>query len=238
MKKLYDKSEIWFAVAAILLYVIPTANLRASVGDASPIIALWLLALAALFAAFLIRNDLCEKYGLTRWPDSRKFLFFIPFIVLGFLNLRNGARINYPGAGQLWAALMMLLVGFVEEVVFRGFLQTAMAKTNVKSAIIVSALTFGAGHIVNLLTGHGAAETFAQIIYAAAIGFAFAVVCHFGGSLWPCVITHSLIDITSVFSNNEGLSSNSFSIAHVVIIALCLAYGFYVIHAHRAGQSE
>ena len=238
MKKLYDKSEIWFAVAAILLYVIPTANLRAGVGDASPVIALWLLALTALFAGFLIRNGLCEKYGLTRWPDSRRFLFFIPFVILGLLNLRNGARINYPGAGQLWAALMMLLVGFVEEIVFRGFLQTAMAKTSVKSAIIVSALTFGAGHIVNLLTGHGGVETFTQMAYAVAIGFAFAVVYHFGGSLWPCVITHSLIDVASVFANDEGISAFNVNLGPVVIIVLCLVYGCYVIYTHRTAKAQ
>lgn len=49
--------------------------------------------------------------------------------------------------------LSMLCVGFIEELIFRGFLFKAMAKDGIKSAIIVSSITFGLGHIINLVNG-------------------------------------------------------------------------------------
>ncbi len=39
----------------------------------------------------------------------------------------------------------------------------------------ISAVTFGVGHIVNLLTGHGSVDTVLQMGYAIAIGFAFVM---------------------------------------------------------------
>ena len=51
--------------------------------------------------------------------------------------------------------ILMLCVGFIEEVIFRGFLFKAIAKDNVKTAIIISSVTFGVGHLVNLVNGSG-----------------------------------------------------------------------------------
>ena len=49
----------------------------------------------------------------------------------------------------------MLCVGFLEEVIFRGLLFTAIARNNIKSAVIISSVTFGIGHIINLFNGSG-----------------------------------------------------------------------------------
>lgn len=40
----------------------------------------------------------------------------------------------------------MLCVGFLEEMIFRGLLFEAIAKENVKKAIIISSVTFGIRH--------------------------------------------------------------------------------------------
>lgn len=72
--------------------------------------------------------------------------------------------------------ISMLGVGFLEEIIFRGFLFKAMSKTSVKSAILVSSLTFGMGHIVNLLNGRDVLETLLQLCYACAIGFVFVII--------------------------------------------------------------
>ena len=51
--------------------------------------------------------------------------------------------------------MCMLCVGFWEEVIFRGLLFQAIAKDNIKSAVIISCVTFGIGHIINLFNGSG-----------------------------------------------------------------------------------
>ena len=64
----------------------------------------------------------------------------------------------------------MINIGFLEEIIFRGFLFKMLEKDNVKTAIIVSSITFGMGHIVNLLNGADLVPTLLQVCYALAIG--------------------------------------------------------------------
>lgn len=51
---------------------------------------------------------------------------------------------------------------------------------NVKRAILISSITFGLGHIVNLLNGKNILETLMQICYAVAIGFLFTIIFYKG----------------------------------------------------------
>ena len=94
-----------------------------------------------------------------------------------------------------------------------------------KTAIIVSSVTFGAGHIVNLLTGHGAPETLLQVAFAIAIGFLFTMVYYKGGSLLPLIVSHSLIDVFSVFSARSSLGV---WIYMGVVLVLSVSYCLYL----------
>lgn len=231
MMKLYEKNEVRFAILMIILYVIPCANLRGSFGDESPWMLLFLLALTVLIAVFLVKNGLLRKYGLKSFPDARKYLFFVPFLLIGFLNLMFGVRAKYAGVSQLIAVCSMILIGFVEEIIFRGFLFEAMRRDNLKSALIVSALTFGMGHIINLFAGQASFDTVLQMLYAITVGYVFVVFYYKSGSLWPCIITHSLIDATSKFSNDTSpLASTPFGIyfGPVFLIAVSLLYAAYI----------
>ena len=118
----------------------------------------------------------------------------------------------------------MFNIGFLEEIIFRGFLFKMMAKDGLKSAIIVSSLTFGLGHIVNLLNGADFIPTLMQVCYAVSIGYLFVVIFHKSKSLVPCIITHSVFNAVSIF--NDG--STSIYIRSIVIIALTLGYAIYI----------
>lgn len=90
----------------------------------------------------------------------------------------------------------MLCVGFLEEVIFRGFLFTSIAKDTTKSAIIISSVTFGIGHIINLFNGSGMdlLSNLCQIVFAIAVGFLLVTIFYRGGSLLPCILVHSAIN--------------------------------------------
>ena len=121
----------------------------------------------------------------------------------------------------------MILVGFVEEMIFRGFLFRAMlSKDKTIVAIIVSALTFGIGHIVNLFTGQASFETVIQIIFAISWGFIFTMVCYKSGSIIPCIIAHSMIDALSLFgADNELVDWIYIGATIVVAIIYCIYLG-------------
>lgn len=229
MRKLYEKDEIWFAVLWILVYCLALNPIRGNLGDESIWMTIVLLVIAALATAFIKNNRLEKKYGLTGWPrNTKRYLFFIPMWILATGNLWGGFGIAYDGMGQVFAVVSMILVGYVEEVIFRGFLFKALiSKNGIKPAIIISSVTFGLGHIINLLSGQASLETVIQIFFAIAWGFIFTFVFYKCGSLIPCIIAHSLIDVFSLFVN-ESHNDMTGRIYMGVTIAVAIVYGIYL----------
>lgn len=205
MRKFYEKNEILFTVLWILVYCFATIPIRGELGDESIWMLIALAVIAAGITAFVKINHLEEKYGLTGWPkNAKKYLYFIPMLVLMTGNLWGGFALAYSGAAQVFAVLSMLLIGYVEEMLFRGFLFKALIpKDGIKVAIIISAVTFGIGHIVNLLAGQANLETVIQVFFAIAWGFIFTMVFYKSKSLIPCILTHGLVDAFSKFSANN-----------------------------------
>ena len=229
MKKLYEKSEITFAILWIVIYTVGMGTLKNNFGLDSLLQMLGLIVLSAAMFLFVKRNGLMEKYGLAGWAkNSKAMLWFIPLWLLSCLNLFSGFSPDYPVPGLIYAAVSMTLIGFVEELLFRGFLFKAMLRDgNVKAAVIVSSVTFGLGHILNLLTGQDLIETLNQVVFAVAVGFVFTLVFYKSGSLLPGILAHSFIDASSVFASDEG-SQLLNMILHIVIIVVSLAYCLYL----------
>ena len=135
---------------------------------------------------------------------------------------------NLPLVDTVCYLCNMLCVGFLEEVLFRGFLFKAMAKDNVKTAVIISSVTFGIGHLLNLVNGRGMelVENLCQVSGAIAIGFLFVTIFYRGGSLLPCIITHSAINMVSVFVNEAGLTVEKQIVFSLLRFGIVIAYAF------------
>lgn len=227
MKKFYEKSELWFSITWIIIYVAIMGNLRNNFGDESIFSLLGVLIIAAILTIFIVKNNLKEKYGLVLCKNAKRFLYFIPFVLLCSVNLWFGAEMHYDLPHQIIAMITMLLIGYTEEVIFRGLLFKAIEKDSIKQAIVISAVTFGIGHIVNLLTGQGTIATILQVLYAIAIGFSFVMCFYKGGSLIPCIVTHSIINMTSKISIHNEDQMWSYIIA-IFIIVVAGSYALYL----------
>ena len=79
-----------------------------------------------------------------------------------------------------------------------------MSRKNVHSAIVVSSVTFGIGHIVNLLNGQDRLETLLQIVFAVAVGFALVALFYKGKSLIPCIVFHGVNNALSAVSDEKA----------------------------------
>lgn len=206
MKKLYEKNELLFAILWIVAYVIIAGMVRGNFGDESVIMTAVLAVFAIGIFVFVKTSHLEERYGLCKWKGKAgDYWFFIPPLILMTGNLWYGIGMEYSGAAQIFAVVSMLLTGFIEEMIFRGFLfRILLKKDPVPVAIIISAVTFGIGHIVNLFTGQPSLDTVIQVIYAIAWGFIFTVVFYKSGSLLMCIIAHSLNNAFSKFNAESG----------------------------------
>lgn len=102
-----------------------------------------------------------------------ELLYCLPLALAVVLRLFHG----FPESGltlSMWAGFFsMLFVGFLEEIIFKGFLFKTMAKDGIRSAITVSSFTFAIGHVVNLLNGSSMSlmQNVVQIILAVIFGF-------------------------------------------------------------------
>ena len=230
MKKLYEKSEITIAILWIVIYTVGMGTLRSTFGLDSLWQMLGLIVFSAAIFLFVKGNGLMEKYGLAGWAkNSGAMLWFIPLWMLSCLNLFSRFQPDYPVPGLIYAAVSMALVGFAEELIFRGFLFKAMLKDgSVTAAVIVSSVTFGMGHIVNLFTGHELVDTLNQVVFAVAMGFVFTLVFYKSGSLLPGILAHSIIDVTSVFASDEGSRYVDLTV-HIVVIVVSVAYCLYLV---------
>ncbi len=215
MRKLYEKSEVTFALVWIALYVVVMNialqfcggfdGLASKTAGQLLVPVICAAALAVASTVWIVKNGLAEKFGLCRFKGSQKaFLWFIPLVVMSCTNLTNGFGLTAPLAISLLMMANKAIVGYVEEIIFRGFLFRGMAKDNLHSAIIVSAVTFGAGHIVNLANTEDTLGVLLQVGYAIIIGFLYTVIVYKGGSLWPCILSHMFVNGSSVFALEQG----------------------------------
>ena len=244
MKKLYAKSEIWFAVAWIIGYVVLASagdNLSADLGIGKIMTLPILLAMSAILYFFVRKNGLTEKYGLckSRLPAA-KMLYYIPLLVLLTANLWYGAAMNLSILETVLYVLSMFLVGFLEELIFRGLLFQAMAKDGVRSAIIVSSVTFGIGHIVNLINGSGAGllSNLLQVLYAVAIGFAFVMIYLRTKSLVPCILTHSIFNGLSAFANEAVMTPQREILSGILLAVIAGGYALYLALAMKEEKGK
>lgn len=226
LRELYEKNGVLFAVLWIILYCVIMTPVKGNHGEDSPVMMLALLAVAGLISAFVKVNRLEAEIGLDGWPkDTRKYLYFIPMWILVTGNLWGGVSLNYKGMGQVIAMVSMLLIGFIEEMIFRGFLFRSLLKTDkVATAIIISAVTFGMGHIVNLFSGQATEETVIQMFFAISLGFVFTMVYYKSGKLLPCIIAHSLIDVFSTVAADSHTADMIYVWTAIIVSAVYCIY--------------
>ena len=152
--------ELDMTIVFIVIYVVGMSlgdNLSRIIGVEKRITVIVSILITIFLFLYIKRKDLMEKYGLKRVEGkSREYLYFIPLILISSVNIWFGVKMNMPIMGSIFYAFTMIFAGIIEEILFRGMLYKEMAESNEKSAMIVSSLLFGVGHIVNLFNGSGA----------------------------------------------------------------------------------
>ena len=230
MKKLYEKNELTFALVWIVVYCVlqSLANpLNKAIGIAYAASAVFCVLQTVVLFVFIRKNDLQKRYGLCKSPvPASRFLYYVPLVILASGNLWNGFAFNYSPAEMACRIVCMLCVGFLEEVIFRGLLFKAIAKDNIRSAIVISSVTFGIGHIINLFNGSGMnlVNNLCQIVFAVAVGFLLVTIFYRGGSLLPCIIVHAAINTLGTFANDMNLTTEMHLRHLAALIVITVAY--------------
>ena len=225
MIKFFEKFETIICILLIVFYIVINSYCMQNFNttDYRTVI------INTCFSIFLIGLIICLKrlkyYGFRKVKNKKEYLYFIPLILLVFANLFNGININNTTEEIIYHILTMINIGFIEEIIFRGFLFKMMEKEDLKIAITVNTITFGIGHIINLFNGADLIPTLIQVVYAMCGGYMFVMLFYKSKSIIPCIITHSLINALSIFN-----IENEFSIyiIPIYLIIVSLLYGIYI----------
>ena len=230
MQKLYKKSELIFSIVLIVIYVVGASlcdSLSHEIGLTKSFTLLFFIIISAFILRFLTKEKLLKKYGLCKTAICpKKLLYFIPLVILCTLNIVTGMSITKTAPVIVLEVLSMLFVGFLEEIIFRGFLFKAMSKDNLQAAVIVSSLTFGIGHIVNLFNGAEIISTLCQIVGATGFGFMCVIIFIKSKSLLPCIITHSVFNMLSVFTAETDMVTDI--IVSGAMLLITVGYALYL----------
>lgn len=244
LKKLYDKSKIWFAVVWIAAYCVLMSvgdALSARVGLQKSVTLVVGLLLSAILLLFLKKHRLFDVYGLCRpKAPARAMLFYLPVLLMLSANLWQGVTIAFGAAEIVLYILSMFCVGFLEEVIFRGLLFHAMRGNSLKAAVIVSSVTFGIGHIINLVNGSGAEllPNLMQIVYATAAGFMFVMIYLKSDSLIGCIVAHGLFNAISVFADESNATTEKQILTCVLLTLITGGYAVYLAWRMKKAQKD
>ena len=78
--------------------------------------------------------------------------------------------------------------------------------------------------------------TLLQLVYACAVGFMFTVLFYKGGSLWPCMITHGVLNALSAFAVEGTEAADMLTAAALTVISVL--YALWILKHGAADKTE
>ncbi len=207
--------SVGFVLMVIAIHQIPVyrllehAGMEAAMADLTDKIILNLLvtgiALYIIFAAGLTSS---AGLHISRMQSPRVYLVLLPYLLIftaGFSSLRLIPSADLYTVITAVFLLKSLTVGILEEVVFRGLIQSMIlqrdiaAGKNILPGFITAAIIFGGAHIINLDDPHfSPGSVLSQIFAATCLGALFGAVLLRTRNIYPVIFIHFLISFSTL----------------------------------------
>lgn len=236
MRRLQENFPIWHAVAWIAIYVIAVSFgdwLSTLIGVPNSGTSAMLALLALWLVISLGRRGWLQYYGVRalRRRDFSATLLYIPLVLIALMQFTKGFRNDLDFTAVALIVALMVCVGFLEELIFRGMLFRGIQRTSTLTrAIVISGVTFGLGHIVNLARGMAPLEQTVQIAFGIVLGIVLALLFAVTGTIVPLIAFHALLNISGNLTRADAQ-------AELIMLAattlLCAGYAGYLVSVLR-----
>ena len=177
--------------------------------------------------------------GLSRpFPWQFGYLNLIPgyLIAIALLGLLGQDLSAIAPFNLMLLLIGCLMVGFAEEYLFRGLLQSlflnkyGLRKNGILISILLSSGLFGLFHLLNLTRNDNVGQVLVQVVFATFIGFFFGVMVLKTNRLNPLAITHGLINFSFSIAFLPGLKTVQEEVSGPVSLApIILTLPLFVI---------
>ena len=224
IQKIHDfsrRSPVWFGagftVLAILVhelfaeffYLFPGSTAISIISEITFLV--WPTVLVLLFGFGYIyrKKGFWSAMGAGMFKVAPFFLLLISKIAQ---MLQDPATPWKSGPEIVLGVLMLIAVGYREEILYRGVITNAIARKYADSAkgiwitVLSSSALFGAMHMGNVLHGASFQSALIQSFSAIGTGAFFCAVYLRSGSIWGTAWLHTLINAAAAF---EALFINS-----------------------------
>ncbi len=250
MKKIKNISPVLFsfftlvAFGIIVLLPIDTILIKMSLSDFhSEYIGLTIkMAFTFILSYRIIKKMRIENIvgSSSNYSWKFKYLNIIPsyLIIIGILSILSKDLTQVHIENLLLLLFACLTVGFAEEFLFRGLLQSLFLKKYIsqKNGILIStlipAIVFGLFHLINLINNEDVFAVLIQVVFATFIGFFFGVLVLKTNKILPVAVTHGLINFffsIAFLPSLKVIEDSGASIAPIIITLPLFIIGLFVL---------
>lgn len=186
--------------------------------------------MSLLLIIFISKNKKWSYYGvcsLSNIKMERKYIF-IPLLVLAIMPLSAGISQELTLREIGYFFVYMILVAFVEEIVFRGIILRILSRKGIITAIFGSSIMFSVAHLMNTLQAKNLESTIIQTLYAFIIGVILAILVIKTNNIILPIIYHYINNVvSSINTNNETLLD---LIITYLMFTLAIIYAVYLLN--------
>ena len=156
---------------------------------------------------------------------KQTLLYTMPLVmVLIILYIGNGG-LNLEDYLNVILVIIthVLIIAFIEEMFFRGFIISVLREKGILLAVTASSFLFAITHSLQLLGGQDLLSTVTQISYALSLGMVFALLIALGQPLIVTILFHGINNTFIVLASKDG--DDTFTL---VIIAILVTYSIFL----------
>jgi membrane protease YdiL (CAAX protease family) len=195
---------------------------------------LYTLAIAPIFLLAVVAYEgWWREVGLETSKGVVDKLLIVPALVVIFIWCLTCTREFLKGKRLAVAGANTFLVGLSEELMFRGILLYALQSVlSAKWAVVVTALSFGAIHILNGLITGKPQQALLQAFFASLFGFWTAALRMRIESIIPLIVIHWLWDFGLAAAPESGQAAKTFSWKKILPLAsdvVMFGYGVWLM---------
>ena len=195
----------------------------------------WVEILLSIFSIYAIKKYSTWKQSGFDNLSLKGFLWILPsFLIMGFFSILFLLNFKGPISREnlfliTLTGITTLLVGFSEELMFRGImLNWSLKKYGRVKAILISSIGFSLLHSINILGGEPLGDVKAQMISTLLFGLFAGVIALKLKNIIPLMILHFLWDF-SIFSVTTLSVAGNISTEILQPLLLQKAYEVFIL---------
>ncbi|WP_379128094.1 CPBP family intramembrane glutamic endopeptidase [Paenibacillus sp. sgz500958] len=210
-------------IELLLLLAVFAAGAYATINEitsyTSPVLISFIPIALVLIIYFTVKNKWTALgFRSLRSISAGEWKYFIPLIlVLITVSLKGFQSISLSKV--LFFIGFTLLVGFVEESIYRGLILKTLLPKGIKTAVITSSLLFSVTHLLNAISGQNLTQTLLQLVYALLVGGVLALLMVRNNNIIPLILFHFIHNLIQFVGNDNTSAYLGYDIFILVILA-------------------